>query len=233
MNTTDPQPPSGKPLLLGDVLVKNKLITAAQLQEVLTYQAGLEKYRPLGLILVDKKLITVKQLNHFLDINRKRPKIGEILVSTKAITREQLDMAVTYKKTSRQRLGQILVQLGYTSEAAIHQALAIQMNVPFVDLDHTTLGTNIEGFIPKTYALKNRAVPINASPSDLTIAVEDPTNFALMAELQTLTKLKVTVVTSTKDMIARAIQRVYDTNKLTGELVIEEGFQFAESGKAF
>ena len=229
----DTHNPSAKPLLLGDLLVKNTLITAEQLQEVLAYQAGLEKYRPLGLLLVDKKFITVKQLNHFLDTNRKRPKIGEILVSTKSITREQLDVAMAQKKTLRKRVGQILVQLGYTTETAIHQALAIQMNVPFVDLDHTTLGTNIKGFIPKTYAVKSRVVPINATPNDLTVAVEDPTNFALMAELQTLAKLKVHVVTSTKDMIAQAIQRVYVTNKLTGELVIEEGFQFAESGKAF
>jgi hypothetical protein len=233
MNTPSPQAHPNKPLLLGDVLVKSKLITPEQLQEVLAYQATLESYRPLGLILVDKNLITVKQLNHFLDINRKRPKIGEVLVSTKAITREQLDMALTRKKTTRQRLGQILLELGYLKEEALHQALAIQMNVPFVDLDHTTLGTNVEGFIPKNYAIKNRAVPINASPKELTIAVEDPTNFVLMAELQTMTKLQVIIVTSTKDMISRAIQRVYVTNQLTGELVIQEGFQFAEAGKAF
>ena len=233
MNALIPQTGSDKPVLLGDILVKNNLITAEQLQEVLTFQAGLEKYRPLGLILVEKKLITVKQLNHYIDINHKRPKIGEILVRTKAITREQLLMAMTYKKTTRQRLAQILVQLGYTTETAVHQALAMQMNVPFVDLDRTTLGPEVGGFISKTYAVKNSAVPINVSPIDLTVAVEDPTNYVLREELQTLTKLKVIVVTSTKDQIARAIQRVYVTNKLTGELLIEEGFQFAEPGKAY
>lgn len=236
MNTTGPSAASNKPLLLGDVLVRSKLITPEQLQEVLAYQAGLQTYRPLGLILVDNKLITVKQLNHFLDINRKRPKIGEILVSAKVITREQLDMAITHKIThkepSRRRLGQKLLQLGYVTEVALHQALAIQMNVPFLDLDHTTLGANVDGFIPKSYALKNRAIPINATPQELTIAVDDPTNFVLMAELQTMTKLQVTIVTSTKDMISRAIVRVY-ANQLIGELVIQEGFQFADSGKAF
>ena len=133
MNSPGPNALDSKPLLLGDVLVKSKLITPEQLQEVLTFQTGLETYRPLGLILVDKNLITIKQLNHFLDINRKRQKIGEVLVSTKAITREQLETAIARKKTTRQRLGQILLELGYIKQEALQQALAIQMNVPFVD----------------------------------------------------------------------------------------------------
>ena len=95
------------------------------------------------------------------------------------------------------------------------------------------MGPNVEGFIQKNYALKNRAVPISVSAIELMIAVEDPTNFVLMAELQTMTKLQLNIVTSTKDMISRTLQRVYVTNQLTGELVIQEGFQFAESGKAF
>ena len=99
--------------------------------------------------------------------------------------------------------------------------------------DRTTFTPNLTGFIPASYAQKHRVVPINSSPADLTVAVEDPTNFAVMAELQTMTKLPVHIVMSSKDMISRAIQRVYVTNHLAGELVVEEGFQFAASGKAF
>jgi hypothetical protein len=233
MKPSPPPASSDKKPLLGDLLVKANAITAEQLQEVLAYQAGLKKYRPLGLLLVDKKLITIKQLNRFLDTYRKRPCIGEILVSTKAITREQLEVAMQFKKSGGQRLGQVLIKLGYIKEDDLQTAVAIQRNTPFMDLDRTTFTPNLSGFIPVSYAQRNRVVPIHSTPADLTIAVEDPTNFALMSELQTLTKLQVHVVTSTKDMISRAIQRVYVTNQLAGDLVIEEGFEFAESGKAF
>ena len=102
--STSPASSDNKPLL-GDLLVKASIITGEQLQEVLSYQAGLENYRPLGMILVDKKLITIKQLNRFLDTYRKRPCIGEILVSTKAITREQLEVAMQFRKAGAQRFG--------------------------------------------------------------------------------------------------------------------------------
>lgn len=219
--------------LLGDLLVMTKLITSEQLKNMLEHQAGLKKYTPLGRILVEKKLVTLRQLNHILDVYRKRLRIGEILVKTQAITTDQLLVALQFKKTIRQRLGEVLLKLEYLDEDAVQNAVAMQKNVSFVDLDRTTLGMNVGGFIPKTYAVKNRVVPIEASPNSLTIAVEDPTDFALLAELQSLSTLRVTVVTSTKAMITRAIQRIYVTNKLAGELVVEEGFQFAASGKAF
>lgn len=233
MNPPSHQAHSDKQPLLGDLLVMTKLITAEQLQEVLTYQAGLKKYRPLGLILVDKKLITAWQLNHFLDIYRKRAKIGEILVNSKAITTKDLNIALQFKKTIGKRLGQVLLQLGHVKEDVLQQGLALQRNIPFVELDRTTLAPNLAGFIHTSYAQKNLVVPIQSSPADLTIAVEDPTNYILITELQAMIKLKVLIVTSTKGQIARAIQRVYVTNKLTGELVVEEGFQFEEAGKAF
>ena len=202
--------------LLGDLLVTTKIITGEQLKAMLDYQAGLKKYKPLGQILIEKKLLTVKELNHLLDFYRKRLRIGEILVKTGAITKEQLLVALQFKQTTSKRLGEVLLRLEYLDEDAVQNAVAMQKNVLFVDLDRTTLGDNMGGFIPKTYSVKNRVVPVAVSPNGLTIAVEDRTDFSLLAELQSLTKLKVTVVTSSKDMISRAIQRVYVTNQIEG-----------------
>ncbi len=51
----------------GELLIKEGLITEAQLQEALQFQEELKWYKPVGQILVEKKLITAGQLNFFLD----------------------------------------------------------------------------------------------------------------------------------------------------------------------
>ena len=217
--------------MLGDLLVASKIITDAQLSAVLADQAGLKKYKPLGQILVEKKLVTVRQLNHILGVYRKRLRLGEILVKSKTITKDELLIALQFRKTSGKRLGQVLLKLGNLNEEALQNAVAIQMNVPFVDLDRTTLGSKLERIIPHAHATKHCVVPISASLIEVTIAVKDPSNFFLMAELQTLTTFKVAIVASTEAMICRAIQRVYVTRKLAPEVVTDERVQLVESGR--
>lgn len=214
--------------LLGDLLVKAGLISQAKLDEALAAQASLETYTPLGQILVEKNFLSLKQLNIFLDKHHKRPLLGELLLKLKCITPEKLDIALKYRKTTGVRLGDALIKLDYVSEENLKRALALQTNIPFADLTSITLGMDLDKVITKSYAEKHQVVPLALSKNILTVAIEDPTNYALIQELLIMPKYQVRLVTSTKAMIARVIQRVYDK-----ELTIDEDFQFPTTGKSF
>ena len=66
-----PRPP------LGTLLIKEGLITAAQLQEALQQQANLPTYLPLGHILVDNKIISATLLRAFLAKHRNAPALAK------------------------------------------------------------------------------------------------------------------------------------------------------------
>ena len=219
---------------LGELLVKGRLITERQLQEALEIQRSLPKYAPLGQILVDNRFITPKQLDLFIDANKKRPRLGEILLKNKTISREQLEIALQQKKKGH-RLGEALLNLNCITEEALKRALSLQFNIPFVDLDKEHLDSRLEKYISKSYAQKHHVVPIKLVQNVLTVAVEDPTDFAVIQELRNMPGVQLNVATATRGMIGRAFNRIYENGRLSGvgDLVIDENFEFPQAGKTF
>jgi type IV pilus assembly protein PilB len=195
---------------LGDILVREGLVTTERLEEALRLQAGLDEPTPLGQILIDQKLITPRQLDLVLDVYRKRPRLGEILVRSRLITAEQLEVAVDEHNRSGRPLGQVLLQLQYVAEEAMRQALCAQLNIPFIDLDQFTIEPALAQRINKMYARTHALVPIAAMQGTLTVAMDDPMASAVIEDLQSFTGLAINVVTSTTAKIQRAFARLYD-----------------------
>ncbi len=113
----------------GEMLVRIGLITDAQLAEALRDQQSRPAYVPLGRILVERRLVTKGQLDLLLHNAGKRPRLGELLVSNGAITAAQLAHALERQRALALPLGQVLLKLGYVTEQAMRQALALQMNM--------------------------------------------------------------------------------------------------------
>jgi type IV pilus assembly protein PilB len=193
----------------GELLIKEGLITEAQLQEALQFQEELKWYKPVGQILVEKKLITAGQLNFFLDRDHKRPRLGEILLRTGAITREQFYIALGHQKKTGRRFGETLRDLGYVTDEVLRQALGTQLNIPFVDLDKFSIDRSLARLINKSYAKKNLLIPIAKTGNAITIAIEDPTAVSVIEELQSFAGFTINVVTSSQAAIERAFTRVY------------------------
>ena len=61
-------------------------------------------------------------------------RLGDLLVSQGAITRDQLTNALSEQRTTHQRLGYILVKQGSIGELELTKMLARQSRMPAVDL---------------------------------------------------------------------------------------------------
>ena len=61
-------------------------------------------------------------------------RLGDLLVSTGAISREQLEQALELQKGTKQRLGDVLIQNGFITEKSLIYALKIQLGIEFIDL---------------------------------------------------------------------------------------------------
>ena len=209
---------------LGALLIEEGFISESQLQEALKSQSELEVYRPLGQILVEQKAISAKQLNLFIDKHHKRARLGEILLRSKIITGEQLEVALSYQKTAGLPLGEMLVKLNYISEEVMRQALCKHLNIPFIDLDKFTLEPSLRKLVNKSYAKNNRVVPISSLGNTITLAMEDPTNTDVVKELRSSTGLTITVVTSTSSKIRHAFAKLYG-EELIGEPEADQGHE--------
>jgi type II secretory ATPase GspE/PulE/Tfp pilus assembly ATPase PilB-like protein len=217
VNQSSPNDPQ-----LGTLMLEEGLISDSQLQEALRIQSSLDVYRPVGQILVDQKAISAKQLNLFIDKHHKRARLGEILVKSKIITGEQLEIALGYQKTTGLPLGEMLINLNYINEEAMRQALCKHLNIPFIDLDKFTIEPTLRKLINKSYAKNNRVIPIANLGNTITLAMEDPTNTSVVKELRSSTGLSINVVTSTSSKIRHAFAKLYG-EELSGEQEADHG----------
>jgi type IV pilus assembly protein PilB len=197
--------------LLGQLLVKEGLITEAQLEQALVIQQSAGAYIPLGRVLTEQKFITLKQLNRLLDRYRKRPKLGAVLVAAKVITTDQLQQAVLTQGRSGVRLGDVLRRLGLATEAQIKQAICVQLNLPFLDLRsfRLDLAKDLAKLIKPAYARRCQIVPIARLGDTLTLAMDDPTDAEVIRVVEASTGFVVNVVTATKAGIHHALAQVY------------------------
>jgi type IV pilus assembly protein PilB len=200
---------------LGELLIQQGLVTEPQVTRALARQK-IQSDLTLGQILVSQQVITQQQLDTVLDRFRKRPQLGDVLVRHGSITREQLDHALATQKKTRGTLGQILIKLRYVDDPGVRQALAIQLDIPYIDLDRLSVDRTLCKIINATYARRHSILPVALAGQTLTICMDDPTQRGLVEDLARATEKAVTVVTASHESIRRAFSRLYDDRPETG-----------------
>ena len=215
---------------LGELLVREGLVTEAQLTDALRWQREQQSYLPLGQILVRQEVLTRRQLKLLLERSGKRPKLGEVLIRSRIITSGQLEHALTQQKDIGGPLGQILIKLGYATDQTLRQALCTQLDIPYLDLDQVALDRELSRQVNQNYARRKWLVPVARVGHSLTVCMDDPTDQRAIEELAQSTGLAVTVVTSSREAIRRAFARLYDepgrsASSDTIGIVIGEGIE--------
>jgi type IV pilus assembly protein PilB len=198
---------------IGEILIKEGLISIAQFQNALKYQKKLKKHMPMGQILINQKAITQKTLNFVLNRFQKRIQLGDLLIQSGVLTKQQLEVGLKYQEKMGIRLGDALVKLNFITEEVMKQTLCTQLNIAFLDFANITLKPELSKLINKNYALKHGVVPIVTIGNTMTLLMDDPTNTELIEELQQITGYTINVVTSTKADIMDAFAELYEEIK--------------------
>jgi type IV pilus assembly protein PilB len=194
---------------LGELLLAEKLVTAAQLEEALRVQSASEGYAPLGHILVAQRIITRDQLLSVLERHRRSSKLGDILLKSGDLDRTQLEVALMEHRRSGQALGEVLIRLGLVSEERLRQALCRQLHIRFFTLDTIIIDPTLRNLVNEKFAMKHRTVPLARVGNLLIVAMDDPTQTRVVDDLQRSTGLKIELITSTSAQITRALERLY------------------------
>jgi MSHA biogenesis protein MshE len=119
---------------------------------------------------------------------KRRIRLGDVLVEHGTITAEQLATALTEQRRSGRKLGRVLADLGFVSEAALHELLAKHLEVPFVDLKHARIDREAVKLLPEALARRYRALVLLQDARGLLIGMADPSDLHAYDELRS--KLK-------------------------------------------
>jgi len=159
----------------------------------------------------------------------RRP-LGERLIDSGIITREQLDLALKEQKRTNELLGQVLHDLGFISEDVLSSTLAAQSGVNHVDLNNYLIDAEILKLVPETFARNNKLIPLSQEKGSLTVAISNTFDVIAIDELQVMTGLYVEVLSATESDILNAIEQFYGVRG-SAEEMFEETVRLAEPGK--
>ena len=136
--------------------------------------------------------------------------LGQLLVDGRILTQEQLRHALELKASTGQRLGELVVELGFTTERAIAGALAEQYELEYVDLDAVQLDRDAVALLPEELARRYEALPLEILEDGTPLlAVTDPTNLATADELRFALGSNFRIAVAERGQIDLAIARAY------------------------
>ena len=137
--------------------------------------------------------------------------LGELLIERNFITSEQLSSALDSQKTTKEPLGQILVRLGFISEADLRKVLSEQLGVSFLASEQLIPRTDqrLKESLPVQFAREHRILPLERKGNVLKVAVSRVPDIIFLDNLRKITGLDITIVLSPESELQRAIENFY------------------------
>ena len=117
---------------------------------------------------------------------RKKLRLGELLVQQGLITQDQLRIALTEQKTQNMPIGRLLVRLGFVTEAVIRDIMARTIGQESIDLSQVLVDAEALKLVPQEFARRHRLLPIayDADQNLLMVAITEVFNVVALDQLR-------------------------------------------------
>ena len=125
------------------------------------------------------------------------------------ITLAQLDQALELQKDKGGLIGEILVQLKFTTEEDIAKTLTAQYGFAYLPLSNYEIDAELAKIIPERVANQYCLIPIDRMSNNLTIAMSNPLNSQAVEDIETISGCSVQIFVSTTTDIRQAIGKFY------------------------
>jgi general secretion pathway protein E len=136
-------------------------------------------------------------------------RIGEMLIEREQITQDDLDRALELQKERGEKIGKILIDLGFVAMRDLLAALSDQLHVPLVTIDGAPAVSPETEKLSARFLRQSRVFPLALRDSTLTLAMADPLDFETIAAVHSSTGLKVETALAVEQEILDAVDRHY------------------------
>ena len=141
-----------------------------------------------------------------------RQRLTALLVQNHVLTQAKLDEAIRIQKEKKERIGDILVNLGYISRENLLEVMSAELGIPAVHLSRYKVQPEVLSLVPKKIAGHYCLVPLSLVGSVLTIAMSDPMNVHAVDDVKRLTGFEVRSLLASEKEVKEAIEQYYGEN---------------------
>lgn len=140
----------------------------------------------------------------------KNLKIGDVLIEQGYLTKEALEDALEFQKSSSgKRLGEVLIEQGYITENQMLQAMAAKMDCQVINMDSITIDIDAVEKIPVQMAEKYVMLAVGYVNGRLQVVLNDPLNFYGLEDVRQITGQELVILLSEKAPLEKAIRYYY------------------------
>jgi MSHA biogenesis protein MshE len=136
-------------------------------------------------------------------------RLGEILVQQGLLSEDQLNKSLELQKASGKKLGRVFIEGGYVTEKQISEAIARQIQVPFVDLKYFDTKPEVVRILPEAQARRFRSLVLEDRGDSYLVGMVDPIDIFAYDELTRLLSKEIVLAVVTETDVLSVVDRVY------------------------
>ena len=138
-------------------------------------------------------------------------KIGQALVKNGLLSLQELEVALEEQKKTKERLGDIVIKMGFVPTERMAPFLADYFDISFVDIKsvYKAIKPEVVGIIPEELAHRFGILPLALEDTTLTIAMYDPLDVVAEDTIRIKTGFKVRRQVAIEKDIREAIEYCY------------------------
>jgi general secretion pathway protein E len=149
--------------------------------------------------------------------------LGQILLESFQLSSEKLEEALKVQVEKGGRLGEILVSLKAVTEEDVTRALAAQLDLEYLGaISNDDIDPDLVKKIPINFAKQYRLIPLKIENDAAGIVIADPLDTALLDHARMLLGTEVVPKVALAGTIVDAINSIYDRALNEAEQVVEE-----------
>ncbi len=135
-----------------------------------------------------------------------RKRLGELLLHEGLINDEQLELGLEEQKNTGELIGEILVRKGFVTETDVARTIATQFSFPYLSVSHYYIAPEMMQIFSLEELEKHCFVPIDAFGDVLSIVVAGPLDQDVMDEIEKKAKATVHVYVGTVSDVKQVIK---------------------------
>ncbi|MDO9264964.1 MAG: hypothetical protein Q7U02_13430, partial [Desulfosalsimonadaceae bacterium] len=150
-----------------------------------------------------------------------RGRLGEELVSSKLISREQLEKALVRRTQVDMPIGSLLIKMGFVSTDDMLNFLSKKFGVPHINLFSIDIPHEIISLIPLTQIRQYKILPISKKNNTLMLGMVSPQDFVVISDLEFTMGVKIKPVVVPFFMMEAALNLLSSNfeDDLSGETI--------------
>jgi MSHA biogenesis protein MshE len=161
-------------------------------------------------------------------------RLGDLLVQQKLISQDQLTFVLEQQKRTGRKLGRVLVDNAIVTEDQISEALAKQLNIPYINLKYYNINLEQVRLLPENQARRFRSIVLEERNGALLVGMADPTDLFAFDEITRILRRDIDIAVVNEGQLLESIDRGYRrTEEISGlarELSEDMGDTYVDFG---